>query len=109
MKVRDITQMAFQALGKNKIQTMLTTLGIVIGVSAVIAMVSVGQGASKLVIDLERLGYVERRGDPDDGRNRYVALTARGEDGKIYNCNADVAAAQAAIALKATRLAAPQA
>jgi len=51
MKFRDITQMAFQALGKNKIQTMLTTLGIVIGVSAVIAMVSVGQGASKLVQD----------------------------------------------------------
>ena len=51
MKIRDITQMAFQALGKNKIQTMLTTLGIVIGVSAVIAMVSVGQGASKLVND----------------------------------------------------------
>jgi DNA-binding MarR family transcriptional regulator len=39
------------------------------------------QGASKLVIELERLGYVERRGDPADGRNRYVALTARGHDG----------------------------
>src|SRR5215470_6604751 len=51
MSIRDVTQMAFQALGKNKIQTMLTTLGIVIGVAAVIAMVSVGQGASKLVQD----------------------------------------------------------
>jgi putative ABC transport system permease protein len=51
MRFRDITQMAFQALGKNKIQTLLTTLGIVIGVSAVIAMVSLGQGASKLVQD----------------------------------------------------------
>jgi len=30
--------------------------------------------------------------------------TARGEDGRIYNCNADVAAAQMAIALKACRL-----
>lgn len=39
------------------------------------------QGASKLVIELERLGYVERRGDPGDGRNRYVALTAKGEAG----------------------------
>ena len=29
---------------------------------------------------------------------------ARGNDGRIYNCNADVAAAQAAIALKARRL-----
>jgi len=33
-----------------------------------------------------------------------ISPTARGEDGKIYNCNADVAAAQTAIALKARRL-----
>jgi acetylglutamate kinase len=33
-----------------------------------------------------------------------ISPTARGEDGKIYNCNADVAAAHAAIALKAKRL-----
>ena len=33
-----------------------------------------------------------------------ISPTARGEDGNIYNCNADVAAAQAAIALKARRL-----
>ena len=33
-----------------------------------------------------------------------ISPTALGEDGKIYNCNADVAAAQAAIALNAKRL-----
>jgi acetylglutamate kinase len=33
-----------------------------------------------------------------------ISPTARGADGKIYNCNADVAAAQAAIALQARRL-----
>jgi acetylglutamate kinase len=33
-----------------------------------------------------------------------ISPVALGEDGKIYNCNADVAAAQAAIALKARRL-----
>lgn len=33
-----------------------------------------------------------------------ISPTARGEDGKIYNCNADVAAAMCAIALKAQRL-----
>jgi acetylglutamate kinase len=33
-----------------------------------------------------------------------ISPTARGEDGRVYNCNADVAAAQAAIALKARRL-----
>jgi len=38
------------------------------------------------------------------GHTPVISPTARGEDGKIYNCNADVAAAQAAIALKARRL-----
>lgn len=33
-----------------------------------------------------------------------ISPTARGEDGHVYNCNADVAAAQAAIALGARRL-----
>jgi acetylglutamate kinase len=33
-----------------------------------------------------------------------ISPTARGEDGRIYNCNADVAAAMTAIALKAQRL-----
>ena len=33
-----------------------------------------------------------------------ISPTARGEDGHIYNCNADIAAAQAAVSLKARRL-----
>jgi acetylglutamate kinase len=33
-----------------------------------------------------------------------ISPTARGEDGKVYNCNADLAAAQVAIALRARRL-----
>src|SRR5208337_4046444 len=38
------------------------------------------------------------------GYTPVISPTARGEDGKIYNCNADVAAAMAAIALHAKRL-----
>ena len=38
------------------------------------------------------------------GHTPVISPTARGEDGKVYNCNADVAAAMAAIALKARRL-----
>jgi acetylglutamate kinase len=33
-----------------------------------------------------------------------ISPTARGEDGKVYNCNADIAAARTAAALKARRL-----
>jgi len=40
----------------------------------------------------------------EQGITPVISPTARGEDGNIYNCNADVAAAQAAIALKGKRL-----
>lgn len=40
----------------------------------------------------------------EQGITPVISPTALGEDGKVYNCNADVAAAQAAIALKAKRL-----
>ena len=40
----------------------------------------------------------------DAGRIPVCSPTATGEEGKIYNCNADVAAAQMAIALRACRL-----
>lgn len=33
-----------------------------------------------------------------------ISPTARGDEGKIYNCNADIAAAETAVALKARRL-----
>jgi ABC-type antimicrobial peptide transport system permease subunit len=41
--------LAFHSLGRNVFRSALTTLGIVIGVAAVIAMVEIGQGASTAV------------------------------------------------------------
>src|SRR5262249_27091031 len=41
--------MALRALTRNVMRSALTTLGIIIGVGAVIAMVEIGQGASKAV------------------------------------------------------------
>jgi acetylglutamate kinase len=40
----------------------------------------------------------------ENGVTPVISPTARGEDGRMYNCNADVAAAQVAIALRAKRL-----
>ena len=36
------------------------------------------QGASKIVDEMERRGYVERRADPSDGRVKQLRLTRRG-------------------------------
>ncbi len=51
MKSWAILKVAVHALGRNKLRSALTMLGIIIGVGAVIAMVSVGQGAQVMVQD----------------------------------------------------------
>ena len=51
MKIRATLVMAFRALRRNKMRTVLTMLGIIIGVAAVIAMVAIGNGATKQVED----------------------------------------------------------
>src|SRR4030095_12808508 len=42
-------KIAIRALGRNKMRSSLTMLGIIIGVGAVIAMVGIGQGASATI------------------------------------------------------------
>ncbi len=49
MDFRTILRVAIRALSRNKMRSALTMLGIIIGVSAVIAMVAVGQGAQQQV------------------------------------------------------------
>jgi putative ABC transport system permease protein len=51
MNILMIFRIAFRALARNKMRSVLTMLGIIIGVSAVIAMVSIGQGAQQSVQD----------------------------------------------------------
>ncbi len=51
MNLLAILKVAFRALGRNKLRTALTMLGIVIGVGAVIVLVSIGQGAQSMVLD----------------------------------------------------------
>jgi len=57
MNLLMIIRVAFRALVRNKMRAVLTMLGIIIGVSAVIAMVSIGQGASASVqAQIESIG-----------------------------------------------------
>ncbi len=49
MRIFASFKIAFRALRRNKMRTLLTMLGIIIGVGAVIAMVSLATGATKQV------------------------------------------------------------
>ena len=49
MRYFQIFRVAYKALGRNKMRSSLTMLGIIIGVGAVIAMVGIGEGAKKMI------------------------------------------------------------
>jgi putative ABC transport system permease protein len=50
MNLLAIIRVALRALNRNKLRTALTMLGIIIGVGAVIVLVSIGQGAQTMVL-----------------------------------------------------------
>ena len=45
IEFRNLLKAAFRSLLKNRMRSLLTSLGIIIGVSAVIVMVAVGEGS----------------------------------------------------------------
>jgi len=51
MHLLDLLVISLRTLGKNKLRSGLTVLGVVIGIASVITMVSLGQSASRLVQD----------------------------------------------------------
>jgi putative ABC transport system permease protein len=82
----DNFRIALQAIRANKLRSLLTTLGIIIGVAAVIAVVSIVQGLNHVIaVQLEGVGAtyirVQWRDDPNDPdlAGREVTLTY--EDG----------------------------
>jgi putative ABC transport system permease protein len=49
MKWKNLIKVAFKSIIKNKMRTLLTMLGIIIGVAAVIVMVAIGKGAEQRI------------------------------------------------------------
>jgi putative ABC transport system permease protein len=57
MSLREVIRIALRALARNKMRTILTMLGIIIGVGAVICTVAIGQGAGEQVqAQIQNLG-----------------------------------------------------
>jgi putative ABC transport system permease protein len=71
----EVFRIALAALRANKLRSMLTMLGIVIGVAAVIAMVAIGNGAQQSVHDrIAKLGTTILQIDASHDRTAGVAM-----------------------------------
>lgn len=91
MKIYDIFQETYTALSANKARSGLTILGIVIGISSVIAMVSIGTGASKSISSsIESLGSNLIQITPGAQRTQgFSASGGRGNAKSLTSADAD--------------------
>jgi putative ABC transport system permease protein len=76
--IGEIITVALDALRANKLRSLLTMLGIIIGVGAVITMIALGSGAQKSVQDrIQALGPTLLSVNPGQSFNRGVASSSR--------------------------------
>jgi putative ABC transport system permease protein len=74
MLIYDLLKMALRSLAGNKLRTFLTTLGIVIGVAAVISMISIGEGAKKSTLNtISKFGTNIVSVRPGQQKSRHVS------------------------------------
>lgn len=72
-----VIQIAFRGIAANKMRSFLTMLGIIIGVAAIIAMISIGEGAKKQVTEsIQSFGTNLLRVRPGAARLRHVRTGA---------------------------------
>ena len=92
MRPVDLVVVALSRLGTGKLRTILTMLGVIIGVASVVALVSVAQGATKGISDrLQSLGTNLLTVNP--GFSRTVGSVTRGSFGGATTLTLDDAVA----------------
>src|SRR3989344_70043 len=94
MRLSDIFHETYAALSANKVRSGLTILGIVIGISSVIAMVSIGTGASNTISSsIESLGSNLIQVSPGMQREQGFGVSAgRGSATSLTQADADAIA-----------------
>ena len=95
MNFRESIFTAMAALISNKLRALLTMLGIIIGVAAVITMIAIGEGAQKAVIDrIQSLGSNLLFINPGAQRGGGVVVIQFGSSMRLQNRDADAITAR---------------
>ena len=95
MKTSNLIRVAGVSILKNKMRTLLTMLGIIIGVGAVIVMVAIGEGAqSQIEHQIQRLGTNMLVITPEAASQRGVSMGAQSRP-RLTTEDAEVLASEA--------------
>jgi putative ABC transport system permease protein len=103
MSLFDLIVLALHSLARNKLRSFLTVLGVVIGIAAVITMVSLGQGGSDLIQkQFQSLGsnvivVIPMRADRDGAQQDSVPTLTAGDANAIGSECPSVLAASAMV------------
>jgi putative ABC transport system permease protein len=99
MLSKDLMEETYWALSANKVRSFLTTLGIVIGIASVIAMIAVGQGAqSSITNSIQSAGANLLTITPGAQRGVGVSVSAgRGSSQTLVQGDADLISQQGAL------------
>lgn len=93
MNLKESFLTALAALFANKLRALLTMLGIIIGVAAVITMIAIGEGAQKAVIDrIQSMGTNLLFVSPGAQRGGGVTVIQFGTSVRMKNSDADALA-----------------
>ena len=85
MKIREVARIAWDAITKNKIRSLLTMLGIIIGVAAVIMVISISAGTEATISDqIQGLGSDLIFITPNFTRGGAQSLTNQGGTGLVF-------------------------
>ncbi len=96
MKVSSTVNVALKALMRNPTRALLTTLGIVIGIAAVITMMEIGNGSSQSIkSSIEKMGAntilvipgASRRGGVNQGSGSRMTLTPQDCEAILRECS----------------------
>ncbi len=95
MRPEDLLRSALEALGANRLRSTLTALGVIIGVASLVAMMSIGAGATARIDEvIGNLGTNLLTITPGVARNGPVAL---GEGSRVSLTSRDLAALRAGL------------
>ena len=86
MSIIDLLRMSLESLFKRKVRTILTIMGVVIGTTSIVVMISLGIGMKSARTRNFEAGILTDEPDLVEGDDEYPSITYDEAEGKVTTC-----------------------